>query len=122
MTYDFLESEQAFANFIDQFQQGTLPKPIWTHGAHLAVGTWYLVNFPEEIAIWRVRTGIQHYNRCLGNANTPEPGSFARGAWVLPPDTLELPAGRGSERVSRIGRIVSDVLSKLGNKSTLRDI
>src|ERR1700735_5668390 len=74
MTYDFLESEQTFTNFIDQFKRGTLPKPVWTHGAHLAVGTWYLVNFPEEIAIQRVRTAIQHYNRCVGTANTPDSG------------------------------------------------
>jgi hypothetical protein len=74
MAYDFLESERAFANFIDQFERGTLPKPVWTHGAHLAVGTWYLVNFAEEIAIGRVRTGIQHYNECVGTANTPDSG------------------------------------------------
>jgi len=74
MTYDFLESEPALANFIDQFERGTLPKAMWTHGAHLAVGTWYLVNFPEEIAIGRVRAGIQHYNRCVGTRNTPDSG------------------------------------------------
>ena len=74
MTYDFLESERALANFIGQFERGTLPKAMWTHRAHLAVGTWYLVNFPEKIAIGRVRTGIQHYNRCVGTANTPSSG------------------------------------------------
>jgi len=42
MTYDLLESEQAFAEFLDQFERGTLPKPIWTHAAHLewGRGTW----------------------------------------------------------------------------------
>ena len=75
MTYDFLESEQALAEFLDLFEQGTLPKAIWTHAAHLAVGTWYLVTFPEEItAIDRVRTGIQHYNECVGTANTEDSG------------------------------------------------
>ena len=74
MTYDFLESEQAFAEFLDQFERGTLPKPIWTHAAHLAVGTWYLVTFPEGAAIDRVRTGIQHYNVCVGTANTEDGG------------------------------------------------
>ena len=74
MTYDFLESEQAFAEFLDQFERGTLPKAIWTHAAHLAVGTWYLVTFPEGAAIDRVRAGIQHYNICVGTVNTEDSG------------------------------------------------
>ena len=74
MTYDFLDSEPAFAEFIDQFELGTLPKPIWTHGAHLAVGAWYLVTFPEDIAIGRVRKGIRHYNECVGTQNTADSG------------------------------------------------
>jgi hypothetical protein len=51
-----------------------LPKPLWTHGAHLAVGAWYLVSFPEEEAIERMRTGIQNYNECAGTANTEDSG------------------------------------------------
>jgi hypothetical protein len=74
MTYDFLENEQALAEFIHQFEQGTLRKPLWTHGAHLAVGAWYLLSFPEEEAIERVRRGIQHYNECAGTANTADSG------------------------------------------------
>jgi hypothetical protein len=74
MTYDFLRNEQALAEFIGRFEQGTLPKPIWTHAAHLAVGTWYLVTLPEEIAVEQVRTGIRHYNDCVGTANTPDSG------------------------------------------------
>jgi hypothetical protein len=74
MTYDFLDSEQAFAEFLDAFERGTLPKTTWTHGAHLAVGTWYLVTFPEDIAIGGVRTGIQLYNECVGTRNTADSG------------------------------------------------
>jgi len=74
MTYDFLTDEQSLAEFIDQFERGTLPKAMWTHGAHLGVGTWYLVTLPEEIAIERMRRGIQHYNECVGTANTPDSG------------------------------------------------
>jgi hypothetical protein len=74
MTYDFLASEESLAEFIDQFERGTLPKAVWTHGAHLAVGAWNLLSFPEEIAIERVRTGIQHYNECVGTANTLDSG------------------------------------------------
>jgi hypothetical protein len=74
MTYDFLKSEQTFAGFLDSFERGTLGKPLWTHAAHLAVGTWYLVTFPEGTAIERVRTGIRHYNECVGTANTEHSG------------------------------------------------
>ena len=74
MTYDFLRDEQALKEFIGQFEQGTLPKPIWTHGAHLAVGTWYLMTLPEETAVEQVRTGIRHYNDCVGTANTQDSG------------------------------------------------
>jgi hypothetical protein len=74
MTYDFLENEQSLAEFIDQFERGTLPKPRWTHGAHLGVGAWYLVSFPEDEAIERVRAGIQNYNECVGTVNTPDSG------------------------------------------------
>jgi hypothetical protein len=125
MTYDFVESERAFANFIDQFERGTLPKPIWTHGDRLAVGTWCLVNFPEEIAIRRVRTGISITIDPPVLPTRLTAGSFARGACNVGYRRIllvELSAGRGSERVSRIDRIVSDILSKPGNKSTLRDI
>jgi hypothetical protein len=74
MAYDFLASEQALAEFVDQFERGTLLKPIWNHAAHLAIGTWYLVTFPANIAIERVRAGIRHYNECVGTANTPDSG------------------------------------------------
>jgi hypothetical protein len=74
MTYEFLISDEAFAELLDQFERGTLPKAIWTHAAHLAVATWYLASFPEGTAIDRVRTGIQHYNECVGTANTEVSG------------------------------------------------
>jgi hypothetical protein len=74
MTYDFLEGEQAFGEFLDGFERGTLPKASWTHAAHLAMATWYLLTFPEGAAIDRVRTGIQHYNECVGTANTEDSG------------------------------------------------
>jgi hypothetical protein len=74
LTYDFLASAQTFAEFLDAFERGKLPKAIWTHAAHLAVATWYLVTFPEGKAIDRVRTGIRHYNECVGTANTEDSG------------------------------------------------
>ena len=74
MTYDFLATEETLVEFIEQFERGTLPKACWTHGAHLAVGAWHLLSFPEKIAIERVRKGIQHYNECVGTPNSPDSG------------------------------------------------
>ena len=37
--HDLRFPERAPRGIHRQFEQGTLPKPIWTHAAHLAVGT-----------------------------------------------------------------------------------
>ena len=74
MAYEFLESEPAFTDFLTRFQQGTLPRPLWTHAAHLAIGAWHLLSYDENEAIQRVRTGIRHYNECAGIQNTADSG------------------------------------------------
>src|SRR5580704_15885599 len=73
-TYDYCVSDEALVEFIDAFEQGTLARHLWTHAAHLAVGTWYLMSFPERIAVEKVRSGIRHYNECVGTANTEDSG------------------------------------------------
>lgn len=74
MTCDFLADEPAFERFVEEFENGTLPRPSWTHAAHLAIGAWYLLTFPLETATGRVREGIRHYNECVGTANSPDSG------------------------------------------------
>jgi len=74
MTYAYLASEEAYARFIEAFEQGSLPRPQWTHAAHLAVGTWYLLSCREKIAVQKVRAGIRHYNECVGVQNTLDHG------------------------------------------------
>jgi len=71
---DFLASEEQFDKFIKGFENGALPRLAWTHSAHLAVASWYLISFPENEAIQRVRAGIRHYNECAGIENTPDSG------------------------------------------------
>jgi len=51
-----------------RFEDCTLPRELWTHRAHLSVGLWYLFHFPREEATYRIRSGIQGYNRSLGNS------------------------------------------------------
>jgi len=155
MTYDFLETEQAFAEFLDGFERGTLPKAIWTHAAHLAIGTWYLVTFPEGAAFDRVRTGIQHYNVCVGTANTEGSGYHETLTifWLNMIGRFLADTGRTGDKLDKVRSVVEEfggqrdlfrqyysfdvvasreararwvppdrIVSRSGNKSTLRDI
>ncbi|MES2732095.1 MAG: GNAT family N-acetyltransferase [Bacteroidota bacterium] len=56
------------------FEAGILPRERWTHHAHLTVGLWYLVSFPKEEAMGKVRQGIMNYNRACGIEPTPTSG------------------------------------------------
>ena len=70
----FLATEATLAEFIENFEQGTLPRAMWTHTAHLTVAAWYLLALPEPEAIERVRAGIRHYNSAAGIPNTADSG------------------------------------------------
>jgi hypothetical protein len=67
---DFEEIER----LITEFEAGTLPRPQWTHHAHLTVACWYLVCYPMSEAIKRIRSGIQLYNHAVGIVTTRESG------------------------------------------------
>jgi hypothetical protein len=56
------------------FQSATLPRSEWNHEAHLIVGLWYLLNYPESQAINRIRYAIQRYNRLCGIKTTKDNG------------------------------------------------
>ncbi len=55
-------SELECARLIGRFESATLPKPEWTHGAHVAVAVWYVSRYGEAAAIDRVRSGILALN------------------------------------------------------------
>lgn len=56
------------------FLARTLPKPDWTHEAHLAVGLWHVREFGYDEALTRMRDGICAYNEAVGTANTETSG------------------------------------------------
>jgi|SRR5579862_1600452 len=62
------------ADFIHAFENRTLPKPLWTHHAHLLVGLWYLSKHAPEQALDIVRERIRAYNEAVGTANTDAGG------------------------------------------------
>jgi hypothetical protein len=55
-------------SLVRTFEAGTLPKPEWTHRAHLTVALWYLRRHPRAEATRRIRDGIKSYNARHGNA------------------------------------------------------
>jgi hypothetical protein len=62
------------AEFILAFEACTLPKPRWTHQAHLLVGLWYLSKHTAEEALDIVRRRIRAYNEAVGTPNTDHSG------------------------------------------------
>jgi len=62
------------AAFIEEFESRRLPKPRWTHHAHLLAGYWYLTRYPPEQALAVMRERIRAHNESVGTANTDSSG------------------------------------------------
>lgn len=52
----------------------TLPKAEWTHHAHLRVGLWHALRYPDSVALDLLRDRIRAYNESTGVANTASAG------------------------------------------------
>ncbi|MDY6782763.1 MAG: hypothetical protein SW833_09500 [Cyanobacteriota bacterium] len=61
-------------DLVRAFESCTLPRSQWTHGAHLIVALWYLMQYSEPEARHRIRNGIQRYNTAIGIPTTPTGG------------------------------------------------
>lgn len=59
---------------VTAFEAGTLPKPHWTHEAHLVVALKTLDQRPFNAALDHLRTRIRAYNEATGTANTDHAG------------------------------------------------
>lgn len=62
-----IEPVSSLPRLIDAFERGSLPRGAWTHAAHLQVALWYFNEYPAEVALDRLRVGIQRYNRRVGS-------------------------------------------------------
>jgi GNAT superfamily N-acetyltransferase len=60
--------------FVRLFQTRTLPKPQWTHHAHLVVGLWHVLHHSRDTALELLRDGIRSYNEATGTPNTDDQG------------------------------------------------
>ena len=67
---NLLSTEQLVRAFVDR----TLPKPLWTHEAHLRVGLWHVRRHGPEEALRLLRERIAGYNQAVGTANTDDSG------------------------------------------------
>lgn len=67
-------SDAELDDLVRRFDELTLPKPEWTHAAHLAVGLWYVSRYGADDALARLRTGIARLNESHGVLNSPTGG------------------------------------------------
>jgi hypothetical protein len=65
-----LKTEQTVREFIAR----TLPKAGLTHEAHLRVGLWHVLHYPDAVALDLLRERIRGFNEATGGENTPSAG------------------------------------------------
>lgn len=54
--------------FLTAFEECTILRQEWTHAAHVRMAWLYLTKLPFADALDAVRSGVQKYNRSLGNS------------------------------------------------------
>jgi hypothetical protein len=59
---------------VKRFAERSLPKPEWTHAAHLAVGLWHVSRYGRDDALARLRAGISRLNESHGTVNSATGG------------------------------------------------
>ena len=64
-----------WSNLVSQFRSQLLPKPEWTHEAHLIVALWHLLEYGDIYsALCHLRAGIILNNSSIGIRNTETSG------------------------------------------------
>jgi hypothetical protein len=51
---------------LKQFEGCTLPREDWVHRTHIRVAYLYLIRHPLDVAVEKMRSGIQRYNAAVG--------------------------------------------------------
>ena len=69
-----LAPEADAVSLVRAFEDGTLPKPRWTHTAHLTVGLWYVLTLGTADAMRTLRSNIRRYNSVVGTPNSDSEG------------------------------------------------
>jgi hypothetical protein len=99
------ESDASLAEFIAGFENGTYPKAMWTHQAHVVMAAHYLTQHPVCEATRIIRARIPAYNVAQGGQNTEDSGYHETltifWVWMVAGFLASLPAGMA--RLDRIG-------------------
>jgi hypothetical protein len=74
MRPEHLTTPEALDSFLRGFEQGTLAKSEWTHGAHVATAACYLFDSDFTTVLPLMRARISAFNLSVGGANTPTSG------------------------------------------------
>jgi hypothetical protein len=74
MRPEHLATPEALEAFLRGFEEGTLAKSEWTHGAHVAAAASYLFNADFAAVLPLMRARISAFNLAVGGANTPTSG------------------------------------------------
>lgn len=73
-TIRFFDSAAAIRHVGEGLLARTLPKPEWTHEAHLAACAWLVLERPDIIPEVRLPDIIRSYNVAVGGENTDSAG------------------------------------------------
>ena len=67
-------TEAELDDFVRRFNACAIPRPEWTHAAHLAVGLWHASRYGRADALQRLRAGITRLNESNGVINSATGG------------------------------------------------
>jgi hypothetical protein len=74
LDYPYLASAEALESFVHRWLTGELPKPEWTHAAHVAVTGFYAFRSTPELVFADMKRGILNYAVHAGIVNGPDSG------------------------------------------------
>lgn len=72
--FALLESEASLQRFVEAWKSGKLPKPAWTHAAHVGMAAYFAFDHASEATFAIMKAGILHHNTSVGTPNTEDNG------------------------------------------------
>jgi hypothetical protein len=107
-TFAFLESEAALQCFVETWKAGRLPKPAWTHAAHVAMAAYLAFDHAADATFAIMKAGILHHNTSVGTPNTEDNGYHETLTRFWASEIGELVrSGRFKSRLEAVGAAVS---------------
>lgn len=74
VVHPFLRDEESLDQFIGQWHAGSLPKELWTHGAHVAARAYHAYGRGLAEAFATMKAGIAQFNEAIGGVNSATSG------------------------------------------------